>query len=1153
MKSASRLGLTSFLCLLLTAFSTVAMAQEYRGIVQGLVTDSSGAVVPGADVILKNDNTGIEDYKVSNAQGRYYFGHVEPGAYTLTVTLPGFKTFVQENIQMQVRADVTVNAVLSIGEVSETVIVTTAPVAVQFNTSTMDLTVDRKMLTELPVVARNPFTLALLDAAVVNRYGGGMMGSRHARNPFFMWSSSSIDVGGSTNRKNDLQLDGAPLQLGPRAGYAPPMDAVQEFTVQQNSVDAEYGHSAGGILNLAMKSGTNEYHGTAYYFGRNPGLNAVSDAVVRSPNEVRNHIWGGTLGNPIIEDKLFTFTSYEQWRTKAPYSTTMTLPTELERNGDFSQSLNAAGELSKIYDPWSTRFDPETGQVTRAQFPNNIIPANRIDPVAARIMQDIWLPNGPGDDVTGVNNYKKGYFWWLNYWNISNRTDWNINDKWKMFGRFSRFRTSLAQPNYTPNNSIAMRDDNAGAMHALNIAGDTVYTVNPTTVLNFRMSYNSAVDDYDAPNSKIGEEGLAGIWGSNDWYKPYLEDIPAIYYPGISVSGNGSAGFGKPAYWFRHPESWNYAGRVSKTVGRHNMKTGLETRFYRGNAATPRLMSFRFEPALTADTFISPDTKLSGDGWATFLLGALDDDSIAQTLPRQRPMLDYYALFFHDDFKLSQRLTLNMGLRWEYQTAPADTQGRLSRFLDLSDPIPEMQSNPPEIPEEVTALMDRPYIFNGAWVFTDDQHERMFNTSKDNFMPRLGLAYRLDDKTAIRIGYARYVIIPGMQTDIEGSTQYPGFSAATRVAPALEGVPAARLNDPFPASNPLILPSGKSLGRYTNLGGEARWDRQDFVNGVNDRINFSIQRQLAGDLHVDVTYFVNLGHDLPYAKDLNLINPELYYQHKSALDKRIPNPFFHYLTPELFPGQLRNQKTIRVADLLKPYPQYGRLREFNTPGAKNRYQAFQLMVKKSFNQGYQLHLAYNYNREKTSGFYDGLDLFNDHLTYIDSRNPRHRIAAAGTYELPFGRGRRFLSGSNPIINGIFGGWSTSALFFFRSGRFLRFGAMEVNGDPSLVNPTKDRWFDTSVFEKLPAYTRRSNPLQFDDLAGPKEWNLDLTLAKHFPINENIRLEFRLEAYNVTNSFMPSDPSTNVFSSLFGKSTRQENRGREVQYTARIHF
>ncbi len=1138
------------LLFVLSLCATLLLAQDYRAKVQGTVSDSTGAVIAGVTVHLRNQNTGVEVTRTTNPSGQFLFDFVDPGTYELTAEMQGFSKFVQQNILVQTRGDVTVNPNLRVGGMVETVNVSTQAVEVQFNTSTMSLTVDRKMLTELPVLARNPFTLVLLDPAVVNRYTSNLA----TRNPFYMWSSSQMDVGGSTSTRNELQLDGAPLQLGYKGSYAPPMDATQEVAVQQNAVDAEYGHSAGGVLTLSVKSGTNEYHGTAYYFGRNPALNAVSNSVVRAKNLVRNHIYGGTLGNPIVKNKLFNFVSFERWATKDPRNAIMTLPTDLERQGDFSRSFNPDGGLRAIFDPFTTQLNA-AGVASRTPFAGNIIPRSRIDPLSARFLQDIWQPNNPGDNITGVQNYKQAYFWYLYNWNFNNRTDWNVNDKWKVFGRYSRFRTDLSQNNYTPNNSPAMTDDNGGVMNSRNIAADAVWTMNASTVVNFRWSYASLNDDFDSPTA-IGASGLEQFW-PNKWFQSYLPGIPAVYYPNLIVSGVGTASFGKGGYWYQHPESYNYSGRVSKNIGRNYFKFGGESRLLRGSSVRPNLMNFRFGPALTADTFQAPNTRLRGDAWATFLLGALGEDSMAQHIPLQQPRSTFYGLFVHNDFKVNRNLTINMGLRYEYETGVYDPLDRVSRPLDLTAPIPDMQRTPPPIPADIATLRGQPYNFTGPWAFAGGSNPRsMWDSNKKVFMPRIGFALRLSDQMSIRAGFARYVIPPLLVTDVLGAadSRYAGFGAITTVAPVLQGVPQARISDPFPAnSNPLIPPVGKSLGIYTRLGSQADWNMQDLRTGVNDRINVSFQRQLPGAIHADITYFTNLGHDLPFNRRFNLADPNLAYTHKAVVDQAVPNPFFGYLTPQTFPGQLRNQRTVSRGSLLRPYPHYLDLTQFNTSGVKNRYHALQVKLQRNFTNGLMFLVGYNFNRERSSYFFNDITEYAQQFDMLDSNNPRHRISSAATWELPFGRGRKFLNTAHPVTNAILGGWSMSGLLFYNSGAYLRFPVQLGPQDTPEVYRDKTRWFDLSGFNRQPAYTPRSNPWQYPDLTGPRNWNLDNTLSKHFAITERVRFEIRLEAYNITNSFVPNDPATNFTAATFGRTTNQINRGREFQYTGRIHF
>ncbi|MBL8237449.1 MAG: carboxypeptidase regulatory-like domain-containing protein [Bryobacterales bacterium] len=1126
-------------------FPCALAAQDYRAKIQGLITDSSNAALPTAKVWLRNQNTGIEATRAAGPTGSYIFDFVEPGTYTLTAEYPGFSRTTQRDIPVQTRADVTVNLTLNPGQVADSVTVTDAAPQLQFNSSTRELTIDRKMLSELPVKQRNPFSLALLDPAVVNRYGS-------ERNPFFMWSSSSIDVGGSTNRKNDLLLDGAPLQLNQKGSYAPPMDAVQEFSVQQNSVDAEFGHSAGGVLSLSIKSGTNTIKGSAYYFGRNPAFNAVTNSYTRPrvANLIRNHIGGGSMGAPIKKNKIFNFASYELWRTREPRNTVRTMPTDLERTGDFSKSLNQFGTLRTIYDPWTSRLNVANNTGTRQPIPGNVIPASRIDATAARFMKDIWGPNGPGDNVTGVNNFRTNYTWLLENWNFNNRTDWNINDKWKFFARYSQLKTNLDQGNYTPNNSPAMPNDNGGIMNSRNIAGDVVWTKSARTVVNFRGSFASLEDDYNAPAAAVGEAGLAQFWANDAWYKPYLEGIPAIYYPNLTFAGNT---LGKSSYWIQHPRSYNFSGKVSQMLGKHYVKYGGESRHSRSDGVFPNLMTFNFPAGLTAATFINTDTRSSGDTYATFLLGALDTSSAARFVAPQNINMEYFGAFLHDDFKISRRLTLNLGVRYEYSTPPVDTENRYSRYLDLKTPIAEFQQKPPVIPADILALRTAAPIYNGSWVFTDDKNRGVFQTQKLILMPRLGLAYRANDKTAIQVGFARYVVPPNLQTLTIERINFPGFSASTTPLGTIEGVPQAVLSRPFPPDrNPLQAAVGKGYGKYTNLGNAASWDYQNFEPQVNDRINFTIQRQLPANFKLDATYFFNIGRHLPYSRSLNLTDPRLGYTYKAQLNVNVPNPFYNILPLAQFPGSQRNPLQVSRASLLRPYPQYGALTETGTPGPRNRYQALQLRLQRTYRSGASFLFSFNRNYERTEGFFNADHEYDQQWSWIPTTNPRNRANLSGSYDLPVGRGRRYAARMNRAADAIVGGWSMHGLMSYSSGTFLRFGNLKLLGDPHIDNPGPNAWFNTAAFGLAEAFTPRLNPLQYQDITGPSTWNLDATLAKTFSLTERYKLELRLEAYNAPNAFMWNDPALGL-GSTFGRSTNQSNRGREVQYTLRLQF
>jgi hypothetical protein len=925
---------------------------------------------------------------------------------------------------------------------------------------------------------------------------------------------------------------------------------VQEVNVQQNAVDSEFGHSAGGVITVQMKSGTNEYHGTAYYLGRNPAINAVADHITRRANLTRNHIFGGTLGSPVIKNKVFNFVSYEAWRSQDPRSVAFTLPTDAERTGDFSRSLNARGGLRMIYNPFTTVLNAD-GTATRQPYPGNIIPASQQDPVGRRVMNDIWKPNLPGTGSDLVNNYRTGFAERVKYWNFSDRADWNVSDKLKIFGRFSMFKTFVTQDNYAGTRAV---QPNGSERHAWTTVMDAVYTINASTVFNIRGGYNRIFDSFAVKAAQITPQQLTEILGS-DWHTPYTKDAPALYYPGFIVRrGPAATNLGRTGFWYQDPETYNIQSKISRAQGRHYFKVGGEWRSQRVVAVRPRPVAFDVRPEHTAATFLNPDLNLSGDAWATLLVGALDNNTLIQSLPIQRHRNTFYGLYFHDDFKVTQKLTLNLGVRYEYESPMIDPQDRLSRYLDLTSPIPELQgANAPVLPAAATALRTDSPIYNGAWIFTDSQNRGSWNAQKFLLMPRAGLAYRVNDKTSVRFGYARYLVPPSLTDglDVLGSVFYPGFEATTRGLPLLTGVPQSRLSNPFPGG--LVPVSGKSFGRYTDLGGSPIFYYQDFKVGANDRINFSIQRALPGQLVLDATYFRNFGRYAPVTRNLNQVDPRIGYTRGSATAANVPNPFFNKLSPEKMPGQLRTQANVPVTQLLRLYPQYGDIQQRLTGQANNRYQALQISVQRPFVNGFNLVAGYNYNRERNEEYYDELDNFLDNLTYQPAVNPRHRWTGAAIYQLPFGKDRKYLSNANRVVDGVFGGWSLSGLFSVNTGQYLRFGGLLVDGDPSISNPTKERMFDTSKFQRLPAFTRRTNPLQYSGVKGMRFKNLDMTLAKSFVITERVKFELRMESYNAFNNFNGALPSTNFGTSAFGAITEQQAGylGRQFQYSGRF--
>jgi hypothetical protein len=1134
-----------------------APAQEYRGRVQGTVTDASQAAAPEATVTLRNVNTGIESVRQTDAAGHYLFDFVQPGTYSVAVQASGFQRFLQENVTVLTGGDVTVNAALTIGSVSETVSVTAEVSSVQFNTSTMTTTVQGVMLDNLPVLARNPFTLALLNPAVVNQYWD----VAH-RNPFYMWSNGGLDIGGPTGGKNEQLLDGTPLNISARGSYNLPMDAVQELTVQQNAMDSEFGFSAGGTLNLSQKSGTNDIHGTVYYFGRNPALNALANRITRDPNIVRTNTFGGAIGHPIIKNKLFNFFVYEKWKVTQPASKIGTMPTDAEKTGDFSHALTPQGNLMTIYDPFSTKFDPATSTVTRTPFPNNIIPQNRIDPAAQKLMGYLWAPNNPGDDPSGVNNFKKAYPWWENYYNFSDRVDYNITDNWRLFARFSKFETRLDNPNW--GGTIAVPSDNGGIMDALNAAIDVLWMPNPRTTVDFRFGSSYVEDDYASQWAKVPQSVWAGFW-PNGWYKSVLQPSQGIYFPNFNFNGNGSSYTGFGNWWLVHGRSHNPTVNVTHDRGIHHLKVGWQLRYsYDQDNAGSGPGSLYFNSVDTGKSFLGYDPTQSGNMYASALLGVLNSGT-ATINPNLDMHQQQWGLYVQDDIKLTRNITLNLGLRWERETAPLEETRKLVKTLDLTNPIPELQNI--TMPSQVTSIAQVAYKFNGAMVYTSNKDPRMYDAPWNTFLPRAGIAIRINDQTAFRAGYARYAV-PWVAIHPEtGGLPTNGFSQSTNLLGPLEGTPRALLSDPFPTSgvdtNPVILPVGNSLGRYQDLGNPISfWDGKIMKTPMNDRFNFTIQRQAPYRVFTEATFFTMFEHNAQdpsmwgghYDYNLNQMDPNLAYKYKGLVDEAVPNPFYNLLPPDKMPGTLRTQQTVPVSQLLRPYPQYGDLNVYGWPGTSDHYYALQMKAERPMANGMTFLVAYNYNQEFHGTWFNQTDFYNNKISMFDRGNPRHNIRIAGTWELPIGRGRQHLASIPKALDYVIGGWATSQMLMWRSGNLLMFQQADVSADPRKNIPA-GYYFNPGGFQVPAPYTPRTNPLYYDGLRGPNLWQLDSTLVKYFKINERMKFELRMEFYNLPNVFIPSDPDVGIGSGTMGRSTwvAGGNYGREIQFNGRIHF
>ena len=1163
------------LAVIVAAVTSPAVAQDYRARVQGTVVDSSKAVLPGVTVTLRNDATGVVVTRVTDAAGHYIFDFVESGTYTVIAELPGFKKAENSAIRVQQRGDVTSDFTLDVGGIQETVTVIAESTQVQLNSSNAQLTLERQLLDQVPVSGRNPYNLAMLDPTM----NPGVGSTANENRPYHHAFANDYDAGGGTRRANDVLLDGVPLGASYKTAYTPAMDAVEEVTISKTSADAENGHSLGGIISLNMKSGTNSLHGSAYSFFRDPSMNSIFDPTLaitpgqdlRARRGTELKTLGATFGAPIKKNKIFSFTSFENWDDKRPLTIVRTVPTALERAGDFSQSVYG-GRIRTIYDPWTSIVNPATNRVVRAAFLGNKIPSSMIDSVALKMLQAIPEPNLPGN----VDNLQYNVYDRTDYWNFSQRVDINITNNWRMFVRYGQFKADLAQVNPTDGGFFPLSGSKRYGMSA---AADSVWVMSNKTTLNVRGSYYNMTDDFYNPSLLLGADGLAGYWSSN-WYKS-LYNSGYVYYPALDVvpTGTGTTNrLGRQGReWYQHPDAWTASARMNWYEGPHSMKWGGEIRSYYGEAARFEPINMVFNATLTANSSDSPDTVNSGNQWASFLLGALDGNTSARLVPLQTVNLSGYAAYFQDDWRVNDRLTLNLGLRWEYEPGPVDPDYRLSQRIDLTQPIPEMVSTPPLMNAQALALMAGKgygYTYNGAWIFTSKDSPNAWHSTWKNFMPRAGVNYRLGDESVLRFAYARYVTPTQAIRDTLGAfvDSYAGYAQTTNTLGLAQGVPRQTLANPFPAGlNPVIEPYGQNYGRYTNLGGgvgstttaPSGLDQYEQRPQINDRFNLSYQRKIFGGIVTDISYFFNRGSRVPYLMDLNMMDPAFRYEYKTLLTTQVTNPFRNYLTVDKFPGALRNPSTVALGSLLKPYPQYSNIYQNNTNGKKSKAHTFEVRAQRPFVTGLSFVISYAYSYEQSQEWYDDLATYKT-LTSGGkdgwewrpvSDVPRHRVTSAVTWQLPFGKDRQLLSDIPTALDLVIGGWQYTASVRWYSGRPLLFGNYVVSGDPTIDNPTHDRWFDTSMFSIADTYTPRSNPYYYDGLNGPG-WSItDMTLTKMFNLGSKYRLEARIEAYNAINAIIWDNPDLTLSSANFGKVLRKrtDSNGREIQFGLRFIF
>ena len=1138
-------------------WTLAAYAQDPRGNILGRVTDSSQALIPGVEVRATNVDTGVSASGRSNASGTYNIPFLMAGTYRVTAEMAGFKRFVREGIQVRVSETVDLSIQMEVGAVSETIEVKAETPVLDTAGASLGQVVDQRRAMELPIAAGNPLQLMLLTPGLTEP-------STFLWKPAWNFRQLTVDGNGATN--NEFQIDGvsntfADSSAGQsRFAFSPPQSAVNEFKIQTSPYDASVGHTIGALVNVSTKNGTNELHGEAHWFVRNRAFDAPSFFNNRAgtrPAVYQDNRYGASAGGPVYvpkvyngKSKTFWFYAYEGNKWGVPQPFTGTVPTAAERQGDFSDLLKL-GSRYQIYDP-ATIATAAGGRTSRQPFAGNIIPQNRLDRIATNLLKFYPLPNQAGT-VDGRNNYFNGAATAKeDYYVHIARVDHAFSDQHRAFVRLNYDWWAEDKNHYYNNDAqgIILNRINRG------LALDDVVVLSPSLVLNMR--YGLTQQEFPERRTSRGFD-LASIG-----FSPALTgliDKSLMTLPRVSLSNFSGMGSWESGDGTNTSITHSFTGNFTKMAGPHSLKFGADFRVYRsfGNrfpqSTAPDLSFGSYYTQGPLDN--SPAAPI-GQDLASMLLG-IPDGSMARTA--SYALQDrYLAAYIQDDFKLSPKLTLNFGLRYEYEWPATERFNRLvsGYAFDTANPI-EAQARAnyarapiPELP------VDQFRVRGGQlWVNQNGAGRSPFRGEKRDFLPRIGLAYQLTPKTTVRAGYGIFYDTMGVNTTRAVQT---GFSQSTPIQASLDNglTFIAGTANPFP--NGLLAPLGPSGGLTTNLGQSITFYDAGRRRPYSQRWSFGLQRILPAQFLVEAEYVGNKAIRLPISQELDATAAQYLSRSPvrdqatiNLLSAAVPNPFYG-LNPIYGTTNSR-------AGLLRSFPQFSSVNVSVNTGY-SWYHSLQARVEKRFSQGYTFLLGYTWSKAM-----EAVEFLNsaDPLPYrsIGNFDRPHRLSMSGIWELPFGKGRRYGAKLPVPVQFLAGGWQLGGLVVRQAGPALGFGNSIFNGDLHNIPLSKgerdvDRWFNTEAgfnrdSSQQLSYNLRAFPLRFGGIRADGRANWDFSAIKNFPIHEAVTMQFRAECYNSWNHANFNAPNTSPTSSAFGRITSTASDARNFQFSLKLKF
>ena len=1121
--------------ILLALATATCFAQSFTGTISGTVQDSSGAMIPGTGIAVINVNTNERRAQQSNADGSYLFALIPPGTYRIEAESAGFKKMIRPNVVVEVNQSLRIDIALEIGTASESVQVTAETPLLQPNSSALGQVVDNRKIVEFPLAGRNTFALIALTAGAQPL---GEFGNLPARANAY--ASGYFSMNGSQPLSNETLIDGVPANAATTnaPGFTPSVDAIQEFKVQSGNFTAEFGRTGGGVVNLVFKSGTNEIHGTMYEFLRNSALDANNFFSNRAGRKKARNVlnqFGATAGGPLIKNRTFWFVSYEGLRDRRALSQTYTIPTRAQLQGDYTSTFNAAGQLIMIADPATTRPNPAAaGSFLRDLFPGNRIPANRIDSVAAKV-RNFWpAPVSDGTGPARVNNWTGAGVAPNVQDQFSTRLDHSFNDRHKLFGRFSWSNINRGGFDFFGNGAGWVNPGGSGLpidVNARNLSLDDAYTFTPTLLLNIRYGFVRLWVARDPPLLGLDLTTLGFPAEYNN--QVGVRALPSFMPTGFrAIQQRGTDNIR------RGDLTHSLQGNITKVTPRHNIKVGADYRV---------ILLSEFEPVVSQGQFFfdgrftsSDPLRIpanSGHSIASFLLGLPNSGNI-DIQPPISVNYRYFGGYIQDDFKFNQKLTFNIGVRYEVETGRGERWNRMSYF-DESAPNP------------IGPLVGIPDLRGGLrFAGVDGNGTRQKQTNWNNWGPRFGFAYQLNSRTVIRGGYGLF-FLPNTGDGAGPANANEGFTAVTQFVSSLDGgiTPADRLSNPFPQG--VLRGPGASQGLSTRLGQGLNTVRYADRSAYAQAWNFNIQRELPASFLFDIAWSANKGTSLPVNLEINQL-PDRYLSLGSQLQAQVPNPFRDFVSV----GTL-SQPTVARGQLLRPFPQYTSVLQRDVRTGSSIYHSIQMKLEHRFSHGFSFLGAFTAAKQiggplshsvaSDPGFQNNNQRYLDRsLTGFDVAR---RVVISGTWELPFGKGKSFLNAAHGPMQILAGGWQVNGIVTLQGGFPLGIGTASNqtnsfgggsrpnnNGTSAKLpngEPTLDRWYNTSVFSQPSPFTFGNTSRTLPDVRTPGLTNVDFSITKNTRVTERISTQFRAEFFNSFNHANFGSPGTAFGNANFG--------------------